>query len=77
MEKIRDLVRCTNCWEGFDWLQSRSGDRSGECPCCGRIGQVIHGGFLIFPRTQQDAWKTVLGDMLQRPKSNNGKEVKL
>jgi hypothetical protein len=25
MEKTRDLTRCTNCWEGFDWQPSQMG----------------------------------------------------
>jgi NAD-dependent SIR2 family protein deacetylase len=48
METIKDLVRCTNCWEGIDREQGRADDRSGECPRCGRNGQVIRGGFLVF-----------------------------
>lgn len=48
MEKNKDLIRCTNCWEGFDWKESQPGDRNGECPRCRRRGQVIQGGFLVF-----------------------------
>ncbi len=48
MGKIKDLVRCTNCWEGFDWQQAQPGIRDCECPRCGRKGQVIQGGFLVF-----------------------------
>jgi hypothetical protein len=48
MEKDQEInVRCTNCWEGFNWQQSRTGDPSSECPRCGSNGQVIQGGFLV------------------------------
>jgi DNA-directed RNA polymerase subunit RPC12/RpoP len=54
METNKELhVRCTNCWEGFDWQQSPTGDRSGECPRCGGKGQVIKGGFLVFAAEQR------------------------
>lgn len=48
MAKNNDLVRCTNCWEGLDWQEAQPGNRDCECPRCGRKGQVIQGGFLVF-----------------------------
>jgi len=48
MEKNKDLIRCTNCWEGFDWEENPPGDVTGECPRCSTKGQVIQGGFLVF-----------------------------
>jgi Zn finger protein HypA/HybF involved in hydrogenase expression len=47
METVNDLVRCVNCWEGFEW-QSKSDERTGRCPRCGKEGEVIDGGFLVF-----------------------------
>lgn len=48
MDKNKDLIRCTNCWEGFDRKENPPGDLSGECPRCGRKGQIIESGFLVF-----------------------------
>lgn len=45
MEKIKDLVRCTNCIES---QVAQPSNREFECPRCGRKGEVIQGGFLVF-----------------------------
>lgn len=53
MEKNKDLIRCTNCWEGFDWEENPPGDVAGKCPRCGTKGQVTQGGFLVSSASQR------------------------
>lgn len=53
MEKNKDLIRCTNCWEGFDWEENPPADLTGNCPRCGTKGQVTQGGFLVSSASQR------------------------
>jgi hypothetical protein len=53
MEKNKDLIRCTNCWEGFDWEEIPPGDVAGKCPRGGTKGKVTQGGFLVCGASQR------------------------
>src|SRR6266508_234407 len=66
--KIKDPVRCTNCWEGFDWQRAQPGNRDCDCPRCGRKGQVIQGGSPSLLKTGQ-AIRKILPEALKQERA--------
>jgi hypothetical protein len=66
MKKDQDIVRCTNCWEGFDWQQIQAGERSGECPRCGRGGRSFKAVSLSLLWKSEVTRKTMSGKVLNQ-----------
>lgn len=41
MEKNKDLIRCTNCWEGFDWEENPLDDMGDGPDRLPGVGQTV------------------------------------